>query len=231
MIDDSILEFLKKLAANNNREWFIENRNLYEISKGNFLLFVDNMLKKLQSIEPNFANTKAKDCIFRINRDIRFSKDKSPYKNHFSAAFGQGGRNSGKIDYYFQLQPGDSFLGAGMWQPTSKNLSLFRQEIDYNPEALKSIIFSAKFIEAFPETYGEKLKKVPKGYEINHPEQELLKYKELFYICRFDDEDIVSKNFENLLFEKMVILKPYIDYLNHLFFSNENETEEYIELL
>jgi uncharacterized protein (TIGR02453 family) len=231
MIDDSILDFLNKLSSNNNREWFNQNRNLYEASKEKFLLFVDVMLKQLQLIEPTFANTQAKDCVFRINRDIRFSKDKSPYKNHFSAAFGHGGRNSGRIDYYFQLQPGDSFLGAGMWQPTPRNLTLFRQELDYNPDTLKSIIFSDKFTEAFPEAYGEKLKKVPKGYDINHPEKELLKRKELFYICRFDDIEIVSKNFENLLFAKMVILKPYIDYLNHLFFLNENETEEYIELL
>ena len=222
MIQEVTFEFLRKLEANNNREWFLENKNEYEISKANFVGFCSEVLDKLKEIEPSFGNTQIKDCIFRINRDIRFAKDKRPYKNNLSAGFGAGGRNSGKIDYYFQLQNGETLLGAGMWQPTTTNLAKFRQELDYNPEILKSIIKSKEFMESFPLISGEKLKRPPKGYDENHPEIELLKYKELFFIKKFSNQEVKANNFSEILFDNMKIIKPYIDYLNELFYG-ENE--------
>ena len=219
MIKESTLEFLKNLEENNTREWFESNRKQYEASKANFVDFCSVILEEMKLFEPDFSNTQVKDCIFRINRDVRFSKNKSPYKNHLSAAFGPGGRNSGKIDYYIQLQNGKTSIGGGMWQPSAGNLAKFRQEIDYSPETLKSIIESKEFRKHFPEVYGEKLKKAPKGYPVDHPEVELLKYKELFFYTTFSNTEVLSGDFHNIILGHFKILKPYIDYVNDLFFA------------
>ncbi|MBP8155756.1 MAG: DUF2461 domain-containing protein [Leadbetterella sp.] len=222
MIREATFEFLRNLEENNNREWFNENRTFYEQAKTNFTDFSDIILTMLKEIEPDFAHTQVKDCIFRINRDIRFSKNKAPYKNNLSAGFGVGGRNSGKIDYYFQLQDNETILGAGMWQPSPTNLAKFRQELDYNPELLKGIIEAPKFKSTFPIVHGEKLKRPPKNYSEDHPEIELLKCKELFFLRKYNNTQILKADFSDVLFEHMKIIRPYIQYLNDLFYSENN---------
>lgn len=217
MIQEATFEFLRNLEENNNREWFNANRSFYEDSKNNFTGFCEAQLNMLKEVEMEFVNTQIKDCIFRINRDVRFSKNKDPYKNNLSAAFGPGGRHSGRIDYYFQLQNNESFLGAGMWQPSPANLAKFRQELDYNPTELKGIISSERFKQTFPIIHGEKLKRPPKGYGEDHPDIELLKHKELFFIAKFSNSEILDKEFTQKLFNNMMVIKPFIDYLNALF--------------
>lgn len=217
MIQEATFEFLRNLEENNNREWFNTNRNFYEDSKNNFTGFCEVQLNLLKEVELEFVNTQIKDCIFRINRDVRFSKNKDPYKNNFSAAFGPGGRHSGRIDYYFQIQNNESFLGGGMWQPSPANLAKFRQELDYNPTELKGIIYSERFKQTFPIIHGEKLKRPPKGYGEDHPDIELLKHKELFFISKFSNSEILNKEFTQKLFNNMMVIKPFIDYLNALF--------------
>jgi uncharacterized protein (TIGR02453 family) len=218
MIREATFEFLRNLEENNNREWFNENKAFYEQAKANFSEFSDTILTKLKEIEPDFANTQIKDCIFRINRDIRFSKNKAPYKNNLSVAFGPGGRHSGRIDYYFQLQDHETILGAGMWQPSPTNLAKFRQELDYNPELLKGIIEDPHFKETFPIVHGERLKRPPKNYSEDHPEIELLKCKELFFVRKYSNKEILQADFGDVLFAHMKVIKPYIHYLNDLFF-------------
>jgi uncharacterized protein (TIGR02453 family) len=219
MIEETTIDFLRNLAANNTREWFADNKIWYENSKNNFVEFCDKVLQELKTIQPDLANTEIKDCIFRINRDVRFSKDKSPYKSYLSAAFGPGGRHSGKIDYYLQLQPETTFLGGGMWQPSAQNLAKFRQEIDYNPQFLKNIIETKAFKEHFPVVHGEKLKTSPKNYGADHVDIELLKFKEMFYLKNFNDLEVKSKDFVKNIIAHCKILKPYIDYTNNLFFE------------
>jgi uncharacterized protein (TIGR02453 family) len=181
MLTHHSLQFLKNLEQNNNREWFHANRKDYDQAKEDFESLCQMVLAEIAKFQENLLNTSVKSCIFRINRDIRFSLDKSPYKNHLAAAFGPGGRNSGKVDFYLHIQPNDkSFLGGEMWFPTSTQLISFRQEIDYSPQRLKSIIEEKDFKSYFNEIHGEKLKKTPKGYSAEHPDIELLKYKELF---------------------------------------------------
>jgi uncharacterized protein (TIGR02453 family) len=217
MINESTLIFLKDLKENNHREWFAENRNRYDESRTNFVEFCDELLSDLKVLQPSLLNTSIKDCIFRINRDIRFSKDKSPYKNHFSAAFGPNGRNSGKIDFYFQMEADRAFIGGGIWQPSPQNLARFRQEIDYNPEVLKSIIYDKTFLEYFGEPHGEKLKTTPKNYSADHPDIELLKFKEIFYTKEFAAKEILNKDFRTQLVKACTYLKPYLDYVNEVF--------------
>jgi uncharacterized protein (TIGR02453 family) len=215
--------FLSELVENNHREWFHANRSRYEAAKAELCGVVERVLSGLSAVEP-LANTAVKDCIFRINRDIRFSKDKAPYKSNLAFAIGPGGRHSGRIDYYVQIQPGNkSFLGAGMWQPTPTNLAKFRQEIDYNGQELKDIIEAEDFRTYFPEVSGELMKTTPKGYPADHPEIELLRRKELFFIHRFTDKEVMKADFADEVIRGCQLIKPYCDFLNYLFFDEKEE--------
>lgn len=221
----STLTFLRDLVKNNNREWFHENRPRYDAAKTELCGVVERVLTDMSAFEP-LANTAVKDCIFRINRDIRFAKDKRPYKNNLAFAIGPGGRHSGRIDYYVHIQPGDqSFLGAGMWQPTPANLAKFRQEVDYNAGELKQIIDADEFRAYFPEAAGDVMKTSPKGYPADHPEIELLRRKELFFIHRYTDKAVLSADFADEVVRGSRILKPYCDFLNYIFFD-ETRTPE-----
>lgn len=219
MIAEATFQFLRDLEENNHREWFHANKGQYDTAKQNFVEFADEILQEIKGIEPRFYDTQIKDCIFRINRDVRFSKDKSPYKTHLSAAFGAGGKNSGRIDYYFHLQNNETFLGGGMWQPTSEQLAKFRQEIDYSPRALKDIIENKDFKEHFPLIYGAQLKRAPKGYTEDHADIELLKYKEMFFWRKFTNEEVKTEGFKDVVLEHVKVLKPYVDYLNEVLYG------------
>lgn len=225
MLTQSTLHFLKDLAENNNRDWFAENRKRYETSKKDLEQLVATVLKGVSEFE-SLPNTEVKDCIFRINRDIRFSKDKSPYKQWFSAAIGPGGRHSGRTDFYLHIQPGESFLGAGMWAPTPKHLAKFRQEIDFNPQGLKSIIEAPEFRDYFPEIWGESLQRSPKGYPEDHPDIDLLKRKQLFFMHKYSDAEVMSSGFAAEIVKGCRLIKPYCEFLNYLFFDEQEETFE-----
>ncbi|MBC8156511.1 MAG: DUF2461 domain-containing protein, partial [Bacteroidetes bacterium] len=153
-----------------------------------------------------------------------FARDKSPYKLNLAAGIGAGGRKSGRIDYYFHLQPnGETFIGAGMYQPTPAELATFRQEIDYNPAGLKGIIEADEFRGYFPEIWGETLKTTPKGYPASHPDIDLLKRKQLFFSHRYTDKEVVGPNFADELARGCGLLRPYCDFLNYLFYEEHNE--------
>lgn len=217
------LYFLRDLVQNNHREWFHANRSRYEAAKTELGGVVEGVLTSLSAFEP-LANTAVKDCIFRINRDIRFSKDKAPYKPNLAFAIGPGGRHSGRIDYYVHIQPGNqSFLGAGMWQPTPANLAKFRQEVDYNVDELKEVIETEAFRTYFPEASGEVMKTTPKGYPADHPQIELLRRKELFFMHRYTDKEVLRANFTDEIVRGCRIIKPYCDLLNYLFFDEKEE--------
>lgn len=222
MLEQHVFDFLKDLEANNNREWFLDNRETYDKARNCFVAFCDEVLTGLKRIQSDLAHTEVKQCILRINRDIRFSKDKSPYKNYFAAGFGPGGRSSGKVDFYLQVRPNDSFVGAGMWSPDAKRLAAFRQELDYNPESLKSIIHDPIFKKRFPVIHGSQLKTKPKGYDIDHPEIDLLRYKELFFTTIYSNKELKNSRSVELVVNDCAVLKPYQDYLNGLFFEEPN---------
>ena len=130
MIEKSTIEFLNKLSKHNNRDWFEKNRPAYENAKNNFKEFIDGVLISTTKFDPAIKNLESKNCIFRINRDVRFSKNKAPYKNNFGASISPGGKKSFSAGYYIQVQPGASFIAGGMWQPPTLQLNAIRQEID-----------------------------------------------------------------------------------------------------
>nr|WP_295922488.1 DUF2461 domain-containing protein [uncultured Dyadobacter sp.] len=222
-MDSKTLHFLSQLAENNNRDWFQTNRKLYDAAKADMEKLVGHLIAEVGKFQ-DLGNVQVKDCLLRINRDIRFSKNKAPYKNNLAAGIGPGGKSSGKIDYYLQIQPGDqSFLGGGMWDVTTEQLARFRQEIDYNAAELKDIIEETEFRSYYPEIHGESLKTTPKGYPKDHQEIELLKRKQLFFMHRFTDKEVASKDFGNEIVKGIQLLKPFTDYMNYVLYEEAEE--------
>ena len=216
-IQKSLLPFLTDLAVNNNRDWFLANRKRYDDEKAAFQQVIGYLLKEIGTFE-NLDGQEIKDCSYRINRDIRFSADKSPYKKNFSCSFEEGGKKSGRAGYYLHIQPGNSFLAGGAWGPTKEQLAAIRQEIDYNPENIKSILANPKFNEIFNEVKGDGLKTMPKGYPKDHPEIELLKKNQLYVMHNYTDNETVAADFLDKVVSHCKIMKPFADWVNMVCF-------------
>jgi uncharacterized protein (TIGR02453 family) len=214
MLQESTLQFLQKLAKNNNKVWFDKNRDAYQAAKADFEVFVTKILEQLAGIDPLFAEQRAKDCIFRIFRDVRFSKDKSPYKPNFGAYFNKGGRKAHGAGYYIHLEPGKTFVGGGLWMPEGPMLKAVRQEIDYNFPEFKKIVGNAKFKKLFSKIEGEQLKTVPQGYTADNPAIDYLKMKSYVVTTKMADKDITSKTFGAKCMNVFTTMNPLVDFLN-----------------
>ena len=196
MIKKSTLDFLKKLKANNNKDWFDKNRPMYFEVKKEFETLVAKLITQITSFDSAVKNLEPKNCIFRINRDVRFAKDKSPYKTNIGASISPGGKKSMSAGYYVHIEPGNSFLAGGIYMPPAPQLNAIRQEIDYNIPEFKKIISEKEFKKYFGKLdESDKLKTVPKGYPKDHPEVELLKLKSYLVVHELKDEQILSSNF------------------------------------
>ena len=207
--------FLEKLAKNNNKVWFDEHRDDYQGAKQNFETFVASILEGLSVNEPMFKEQQAKDCIFRIFRDVRFAKDKTPYKSHFGAFFSKGGRKYPGAGYYFHLEPGGkSFAGGGLWVPDAPLLKAVRQEIDYNFDEFKNIPGQKKFKTLFKEVQGEQLKTLPQGYTADNPAIDYLKMKSFTVSYNMADEDVMGKGAVKKAMEVFTTMRPFVDFLN-----------------
>lgn len=217
MLQQSTLQFLKSLKKNNTREWFEANRAKFEQSKADFEKFTAGVLKGFSAQDESLAHLEAKSCIFRINRDVRFSKDKSPYKTNMGMYAAKGGKKSVYAGYYFHCEPGSSMMGGGLWMPMAPELKKVRQEIDYSFEELKKILQA----KAFRSVYGDLdrspesvLSRPPKGYEADNPAIEYLKFKNIIGTARLSDDDLVSKNLVAKVVRNFAALKPLVDFLN-----------------
>jgi uncharacterized protein (TIGR02453 family) len=190
--------FLNDLKENNNREWFNANKERYETSKKEFEDFIDQLIHGIATFDNSIAHFTAKDCIFRIYRDVRFSKDKSPYKTHFGAHITSAPKKSeihSRAGYYVQISPGDSFLGGGAYLPQSDWLQDIRQEISYHGDEFRAILSDPDFKKYFGEMEGEKLSKAPKGYLPDHPEIEFIKHKSFLGMSKCEDKLVTSASF------------------------------------
>ncbi len=215
MDTNQILSFLKDLRNNNSKEWMDQHRETYEEARETFKKLVAALLNEIAAFDPDISGLTPKDCIFRINRDIRFSKDKNPYKNNFGAAISEGGKKGPNAVYYLHLQPNDlSFVAGGLYMPSAENLQKVRQEIDYNPESLKNIVTEKKFRDLFGAIQGEKLKRPPKGYDASHPNIELLKHKSFIVTHALPDEKVASEGFIQEVVPLFRQLEPLNRYMN-----------------
>ncbi|RYF91523.1 MAG: DUF2461 domain-containing protein [Chitinophagaceae bacterium] len=216
MIKLGTLSFLKQLQVNNNKPWFDANKETYQVAREAFIQSVEDVLAGLQKLEPQLASQQAKQCIFRINRDVRFSKNKLPYKNNMSAYFNRDGKKGNGAGYYMHIEPGNSFAAAGIWAPEPADLGKIRQEIDYNLQEWLQLTGSSSFNKQFREGLqaSEKLVRPPKGYDEENPAIEFLKLKNFVVTRPFADEQILSKSFIKELMKAFETAKPLVDFVN-----------------
>lgn len=217
MLQPSTLKFLKDLKKNNNKPWFNANRKSYDAAKLDFIAFIDAVIEKHGKKDPSIVHLAAKDCIFRINRDVRFSKDKSPYKSNMGASINSGGKKSMTAGYYFHCEPGAAFVGGGLYMAPPDQIKNVRQEIDYNWKEFQKIIHSKKFKAVFGDlsTEGDmKLSRPPKGYEAENPAIEYLKLKSWVGMQQFSDADLTSKDLVKKVCTNFETLQPLLLFLN-----------------
>lgn len=215
-INKSTFDFLSNLKYNNNRDWFIKNRQLYSGAKDNFESFVQNVIDKIIDFEPILKGLEVKSCVYRINRDIRFSNDKSPYKSHFGAFIVKGGKKNGDkyAGYYIHIEPEKSIIAGGAYMPPPAWLSAIRDKIAADPSKLIKIIHTKDFIKYFGEIDGEKLKKAPKGYAADHPNIDLLKYKSYLVVNEVKNEMVLSEIYFDYAMNVIKAMKSFNDFLN-----------------
>ncbi|KAJ2993863.1 hypothetical protein HDV02_002030 [Globomyces sp. JEL0801] len=223
---DFTMSFLSELKLNNNREWFNINRPRYEASKENFISLLTILLKSLSETDPDLANINVKDTLYRINKDIRFSKDKSPYKPYLSAHFQRDGKKSGFAGYYFQIMPnGQTTVGAGVFQPPTSILSKIRSGIDTNPSLLEESLKGDEVQKIFDLSGFDvlhspipwelpKLKRMPKGYPITHANIKELCLKSFVIGKRFTDDEVMQPEFSKQVIDVMLATVPFVHALN-----------------
>lgn len=214
MIDARTLAFLSQIAVNNNKEWMDAHRQEYMDAKQDFEKFVTALLPRMEVLGIDAENTNPKSCIFRMNRDVRFSNNKEPYKNNFGASISIGGKKSPMAGYYVHLQPGHSFIGAGMWMPDAEVLRKVRQEIDYNLDAFTAIVEDKLFVKTVGSISGERLKSAPKGYEKDNPAVEYLKFKSFTIGKSLSDEAMLDAHLLDEIMKDYGRMSPFVDFLN-----------------
>ncbi|MBK8710784.1 MAG: DUF2461 domain-containing protein [Niastella sp.] len=215
MIDPNTLKFLTILQKNNNKPWFDEHKQRYLEAKENFVNFVAELLESMCDFDKSLLHLEPKNCCFRINRDVRFSKNKMPYKNNMAAYINETGKKGEGPGYYFHMQPGKSFLAAGIWMPNPENLARIRQEIDYNYLQFKKIINNNTFKNEFPGGLSaeDKLKRPPKGYEESNPAIDVLKNKSFIVTHTLSDKEILNPSLTGNLSKSFKLAFPFIRFL------------------
>jgi uncharacterized protein (TIGR02453 family) len=188
----AILEFLEELSKNNNREWFNGHKPLYETCRKKVLFVTEVFINEIRKFDKDIPTMDPNDCVFRIYRDIRFSLDKSPYKTHFGSFIARGGLKSSRAGYYFHIQPGESFLGGGIYMPPPDVLKALRTAIYEKTGEYSAIIGDTGFKTFFPEIEGEKLKTAPKGFPPDFKHMELIKPKSYAFGTKVPDETLIS---------------------------------------
>ncbi|MCG9879586.1 MAG: DUF2461 domain-containing protein [Bacteroidia bacterium] len=208
-----LLSFLKDLSENNHKEWFDDNRKTYENLRKEWLQFAADAIKEVGKFDKEIASLEPKQCIFRINRDIRFSKDKSPYKTNFGLSLSKGGKRDDFCGYYLHVQPGASFLAGGSYMPMPAKLAAIRQEIDYNADEFLGIVENKKFKALFGKLSGETLQRPPKGYEAENPMLAYLKHKSFIAEYKLSDKELLKPDFDKKLIEVFAGMLPLNNFL------------------
>ncbi|MDX2194869.1 MAG: DUF2461 domain-containing protein [Cytophagales bacterium] len=212
------LSFLSELKENNNKLWFEANRGKYESVKKDWEKFVSQLIKNVALFDKDIAALEPKDCVFRINRDVRFSADKSPYKTNMGAYLSKGGKKSTFAGYYIHIEPNESMIAGGIWMPDAPTLFKVRQEIDYQLDTFTKILKNRNFTHTFGHSLyegdGSKGKLVPKGFDKNSPAAEYLKYKSFIGSKAIKNEELLSGLVLKDAIESFKIVKPLNDFIN-----------------
>ncbi|MDZ4331330.1 MAG: DUF2461 domain-containing protein [Flavobacterium sp.] len=198
MLSKDTLQFLDDLKANNNRDWFLENKKRYEAVKKDYQQLVGDFLDAMKPLDPSLEMLEVKNCTFRINRDIRFSKDKTPYKSHLGVWLSSGAKGMNRSGYYLHLEKGASFIAGGLYCPEAPDLKKMRKEIAYFHDDLEAILNEKDFkreFKDFDRNEKDTLKNPPRGYEKEHPAIEFLKLKSFECSQRIDISEVTKKDF------------------------------------
>ncbi|MBP4140361.1 DUF2461 domain-containing protein [Flavobacterium sp. P4023] len=217
MLSKETIQFLDDLKANNNRDWFLENKKRYEAFKKDYQQLAASFLDALKPLDPSLEMLEVKNCTFRINRDIRFSKDKTPYKTHLGLWFSSGSKGLNRSGYYIHLEKGASFIAGGLYCPESEDLKKMRKEIAYFHDDLEAILEEKNFkteFKDFDRNEKNTLKNPPRGYEKEHPAIELLKLKSFESSQAIDFLSVSKKDFVTVMSRKLIALKPLNDFIN-----------------
>ncbi len=216
MIPTQVYQFLQDLATNNNREWFHSNKKAYEQAKSSVESFIKELITGVQSFDSTVGGITVKDCMFRINRDVRFSNDKSPYKTNIGGFIVKGGKKAMNAGYYLHIEPGNSFLAGGIYMPPADKLKLVRNEIYFNAANFKKIIADPNFKKYFTEIWdNSKLKNAPKDFPKDFADIDLLKFKNYTIIHPLKDEQVMQADFYQYALKGFKAMLPLNSFLNN----------------
>ncbi|MEO7215496.1 DUF2461 domain-containing protein [Mucilaginibacter sp.] len=220
-IPSTAFDFLEKLRRYNDRNWFTANKTHYQQQATYITAFADSLLKALNKHDVIETPSGAKS-LYRIYRDVRFSKDKTPFSTYWGGRFKRAGKQR-RGGYYYHLEPGDkSFVLCGFWGPSTPDLKLIREDIAFDPSPFRKIVNHRKFVSNFGQLQGEQLKTSPKGYDPTHAAIDLLRYKQFLVMRRFTDKEVLSGNFLQLADQAFQGMRPFLDYMSELLSVDAN---------
>lgn len=216
LITKDIFDFLKALEKNNNREWFTEHKSQFKALESKVKDFYKSVL---QALEEHDEIEKLK--MFRIYRDVRFSKDKTPYKIHFAGSFSRMGASL-RGGYYIRLKPGESFIATGFWEPNKDDLLRIRKELEMDSSEFREILNDPAFKKVWGKLQGEELKTSPKGFDKEDPNIDLIRKKQFIFVKHFSDQEVFSPEFKNTVNESFKAIRPYFDLMSEILTTNLN---------
>jgi uncharacterized protein (TIGR02453 family) len=222
-IRKSGFDFLLALKKNNHRDWFNANKDRYQQEQELIELFAGVLLHELNKHDV-IETPSGKKSVHRIYRDIRFSKDKTPYKTNWSGNFKRATKYR-RGGYYFHLEPGNSYIAGGFWAPNPQDLKRIRDEIAFDDKPLRKILKSKTFISTFGALQGEQVKTAPKGYEASHEAIDLLRYKQFLLIRKFSDKEVLSDEFLQQAGQTFKYMRPFFDYMSEVLTTDTNGLE------
>ncbi|MEM6263065.1 MAG: DUF2461 domain-containing protein [Bacteroidota bacterium] len=211
-VEPTTLEFLRDLAQHNNRDWFQEHKHRYEQAQKNMIEVAERLHDRLSETD-HLVPMSGKKMLFRIYRDVRFSKNKAPYKTHLSGSMKRA-THALRGGYYFHVQPGESFVGGGFWNPNKEDLLLIREDIAYDDKPLRRVIARESFQKYFGQLGGDKVKTAPKGFSRDHPAIDLIRHKQYLISRNFTDEEVMAEGFIEEMALTFEAMRPFFDYMS-----------------
>lgn len=225
-ITQRTFDFLSDLKKNNNRDWFAENKARYDQSHKEMYLFAEDLIQRLNQFD-KISTPSGKKSLYRIYRDVRFSKNKAPYKTNRSGSFAREGADK-RGGYYFSIQPGNSFVGGGFFQPNKDDLNLIRKQIEMDASPLRKVLNNKKFKQFFGELLGEQLKTAPRGFDKEDPNIDLLRYKSFYVMHEFSDKEVLASDFEKKVAEAYHLLTDFFEIMT-LYLTTDLNGESLID--
>lgn len=214
MITKITLAFLKAVKENNNVEWMNKNRDLYHMERDNFFDFAKKLIEATQKIDKNLGELSVKECTFRFNKDIRFTKDKSPYKWNFGVIIREEGKHGIGAGYYVHIEPGECFIWWWMYMPPAPTLQRVRNHIAKHYKQLEKIISTPAFKKTFGSLQGDELVNIPRWFDKNHKAAKFLKMKSFYIGHTLSDKKVLQEGFIEYCISVFKVLKPLNDFLN-----------------